>query len=172
MAASLKEKIAECVACHGQAGVSESPDIPHIGGQPKLFVMYQLFFYREGRRESPEMNAVAKGMSDADLTALSDFVARLPPPPPAAGPVDETRYRRGAEVAKMRICATCHNPDYSGREQMPRLAGQREAYLMKSFRAYQAGTRVGTQAAMAEAVRGLDEAALADLAHYLAHFRP
>ena len=32
--------------------------------------------------------------------------------------------------------------------------------------------RVGTQAAMAEAVRGLDDAALADLAYYLAHFRP
>jgi cytochrome c553 len=55
---------------------------------------------------------------------------------------------------------------------MPRLAGQREAYLMKSFREYQAGTRVGTQAAMAEAVRGLDATALADLSHYLAHFRP
>ena len=54
---------------------------------------------------------------------------------------------------------------------MPRLAGQREAYLMKSFREYQAGTRVGTQAAMAEAVRGLDDATFADLSHYLAHFR-
>jgi cytochrome c553 len=171
-AAPLQERIAECVACHGQAGVSENPDVPHIGGQPKLFVMYQLFFYREGRRQSPEMNTVAKGLSDADLTALSDFVAGLPPPSPAVGPVDEARYRRGAEVSRQRLCGTCHNPDYSGREQMPRLAGQRQAYLMKSFREYQAGARVGTQAAMAEAVRGLDEAALTDLAHYLAHFRP
>lgn len=171
-AGPLQEKIAECLACHGRDGVSENPDIPHIGGQPKLFVMYQLFFYREGRRQSPEMNTVAKGMSDADLTALSEFVAGLPPPPPAGGPVDAARYRRGAEVSRQRLCGTCHNPDYSGREQMPRLAGQREAYLMKSFREYQAGIRVGTQAAMAEAVRGLDEAALADLSHYLAHFRP
>jgi len=59
----------------------------------------------------------------------------------------------------------------AGREQMPRLAGQREAYLMKSFREYQAGVRVGTQAAMAEAVRGLADAELADLAYYLARFR-
>ena len=62
--------------------------------------MYQLFFYREGRRKSPEMNTVAKDMSDADLTALSDFVAGLPPPPPAGGSVDEARYRRGAELAR------------------------------------------------------------------------
>ena len=170
-AETLQEKIAQCVACHGEAGQSENPDIPHIGGQPKLFVMYQLFFYREGRRASPEMNTVAKGMTDADLTALSEFVAKLPPPPQAGGDADAARYARGADVAAKRICASCHNPDYSGREQMPRLAGQREAYLLKSFKEYQAGKRIGTQAAMAEALRGLDDAQLSDLAHYLTHFR-
>jgi cytochrome c553 len=55
---------------------------------------------------------------------------------------------------------------------MARIAGQREAYLLKSFKEYQAGQRVGTQAAMAEAVRGLDDIQLADLAYYLARFRP
>jgi cytochrome c553 len=172
LAASLQEQKALCVACHGETGQSENPEVPHIGGQPKLFVMYQLFFYRESRRKSPEMNTIAKDLSDADLTALSDYVAGLPPPQPASGPIDEARYGRGAELAGKRICGTCHNPDYSGREQMPRVAGQREAYLMKSFREYQAGVRVGTQAAMAEAMRGLSEAELADLAYYLARFRP
>ena len=161
-----------CVACHGATGQSENPEVPHIGGQPKLFVMYQLFFYREERRKSPEMNTVAKGMSDTDLTALSDYVSGLPPPKPLAGPVDEARYQRGAEVASKRICGSCHNPDFSGREQMARLAGQREAYLLKSLKEYQAGQRVGTQAAMAEAVRGLSDGELADLAYHLAHFRP
>ena len=120
------------------------------------------------------MNTVAKDMSDADLTAISDYVAGLPPPPPqpASGTLDEARYGRGAELSAKRICGTCHNPDYSGREQMPRIAGQREAYLMKSFKEYQAGARVGTQAAMAEAMRGLSEVELADLAYYLARFRP
>ena len=80
--------------------------------------------------------------------------------------------KRGAELARKRICGSCHNPDLSGREQMPRLAGQREAYLLKSFKEYQAGQRVGTQAAMAEAVRGLSDSELADLAYHLAHFRP
>jgi len=171
-APTLQERIAECVACHGRDGRSENPDIPHIGGQPKLFVMYQLFFYREGRRTSPEMNTVTRGISDAELTRLAEYVAALPPPSPPDGPVDGARYGRGAEIARQRQCGTCHNPDYSGRDQMPRVAGQREAYLIKSFKEYQAGTRVGTQAAMAEAVRGLDEAALGDLSYYLAHFRP
>jgi cytochrome c553 len=171
-AQSLRERIAMCPACHGETGQSVNPDIPSIGGQPRLFVMYQLFFYRDGRRKSPEMNAIAKDISDADLTALSDYVAKLPPSPPAGGAIDEARYQRGAKLAQERICASCHNPDYSGREQMARLAGQHPGYTLKALQDFRAGIRIGTQAAMPETVRGLDDEALADLAHYLAHFRP
>jgi len=170
-AQTLHDKIAACTACHGETGQSPDANVPSIGGQPKLFVMYQLFFYREGRRANPEMNIITKDMSDAELTAISEFVAGLPAPPPSSAAIDKARYRRGAELADKRICGACHNADYSGREQMPRLAGQGEAYLVKSFREYQAGTRVGTQAAMAEAVGGLSDSDFADLAYYLQHFR-
>jgi cytochrome c553 len=171
-AQSLQDKLAQCAACHGADGHSSDPRIPNIGGQPKLAVMYQLFFFREGRRKSEEMNAIAKGLSDADLTAIAEHVARLPPPQPATGPVDETRMKHGAELAGQRLCASCHNADFSGRQQMPRLAGQHEAYLVKALQDFRAGARVGTQAAMAEAVRGLSDADFADLAYFLARVHP
>jgi len=169
---SLQDKLVQCAACHGEDGRSKDPNIPHIGGQPKLAVMYQLFFYREGRRKNPEMNLVAKGLSDAELDAIAEYVAKLPPPPLVGGEIDAVRYRRGAELAQKRLCASCHNPDYSGREQMPRLAGQHEAYTVKALQDYRAGIRIGTQAAMAEAVRGLSDADFADLAYFLARVRP
>ena len=170
-AQSLQDKIAQCAACHGEDGQSKDPKIPNIGGQPKLFVMYQLFFYREGRRKSPEMNVIAKELTDAELDAISAYVSKLPPSPARAAP-DEARYERGAKLAQERICASCHNPDYSGREQMARLAGQHPEYTLKALQDFRAGIRIGTQAAMPETVRGLTDDALADLAHYLAHFRP
>jgi cytochrome c553 len=108
----------------------------------------------------------------AELDAIADHVAKLPPSPPAGGAIDEARYQRGAKLAQERICASCHNPDYSGREQMARLAGQHPEYTLKALQDFRAGIRIGTQAAMPETVRGLDDEALADLAHYLAHFRP
>lgn len=175
VAQTLQDKIAqklnECAACHGEDGRSADPRIPHIGGQPKLAVMYQLFFYREGRRKSEEMNLIAKELTDAELTAVGEHVAKLPPPPPAAGAVDEARYKRGAELAASRMCASCHNGDYSGRQQMPRLAGQHEAYTVKALQDYRTGARVGTQAVMAEAVRGLSDADFGDLAYFLARVR-
>lgn len=169
---SLQDKVAQCAACHGRDGHSQDPRIPHIGGQPKLAVMYQLFFYREGRRKSEEMNLVAKELTDAELTAIAEHVAKLPPPPPAAEASDVARYKRGAALAAQRLCAGCHNADYSGRQQMPRLAGQHEAYIVKALQDYRTGARIGTQAAMAEAVRGLADADFEDLAYFLAHVRP
>lgn len=171
-AQSLQDKIAQCAACHGEDGRSKDPKIPHIGGQPKLAVMYQLFFYREGRRKNPEMNLIAKELTDAELTAIAEHVSKMPLFPPLPGPIEEARFKRGAEIADKRLCASCHNPDFSGREQMPRLAGQHEAYTIKALEDYRAGARIGTQAAMAEAVRGLTDADFADLAYFLARVRP
>jgi cytochrome c553 len=117
------------------------------------------------------MNLIAKDLSDAELEAVSDHVAKLPPIPPTGGAFDEARFKRGAELAAKRQCASCHNPDYSGREQMARLAGQQEAYTVKALQDFRAGARVGTQAAMAEAVRRLSDADFADLAYFLARVR-
>src|SRR5262245_61858287 len=171
LAQSLQDRIAQCAACHGADGRSQDPKIPHIGGQPKLAVMYQLFFYREGRRKSEEMNLIAKDLTDSDLTAIAEHVAKLPPPPVVTDTVDAPRYKRGAGLAAQRQCASCHNPDFSGREQMPRLAGQHEPYTVKALRDYRTGTRIGTQAVMAEAVRGLSDDDFGDLAYFLARVR-
>jgi cytochrome c553 len=170
-AAPLQDQIAQCAACHDEKAPAQTPPVPLIAGQPKLFLMYQLFFFREGRRKNLEMNTIAKGMSDADLDALSDVFSKQPAAGPKSDAVDEVQYLRGAALARQRQCASCHNPDFSGREQMARLAGQRETYLLRALEDYQSGARIGTQAAMAETVRGLTQSELADLAYYLARFR-
>ncbi|HEX5998240.1 MAG TPA: c-type cytochrome [Hyphomicrobiaceae bacterium] len=172
LAQSLQDKIASCAACHGADGHSQDPSIPNIGGQPKLAVMYQLFFFREGRRKSPQMNEIARSLSDAELAAIAEHVSKLPPPAPVTDAIDAARYKRGAELAAQRRCGSCHGETFSGRAQMPRLAGQHEAYTLKALQDYRAGARVGTQAAMAEAIHGLSDTDFADLAYFLARVRP
>jgi len=168
-AATLDERIAPCLACHGADGQSRIPETPSLGGQPAFFVVTQLFLFREGRRESGPMTEMARPLSNDDLRAFSERIATLPPPPAPADPPDPERMARGRAVLNRQPCAVCHNPDFSGREQMPRLAHQREDYLLKAMRGFKSGTRIGYAGAMAVELRDLTDADLADVAHFLAH---
>jgi cytochrome c553 len=167
----LQERLAACLACHGENGESQTPEVPSLGGQPAMFVTIELFMFREAQRRVEIMNDVAKGLTNDDLRQVSDVISKLPPPKPPADTADPGRMERGRALAQQHRCASCHNPDYSGREQMPRLAHQREDYLAKALRDYKSGARPGYDAAMAQVLYPIDDAQIADLAHYLAHFR-
>jgi cytochrome c553 len=144
-------------------------ETPSIGGQPFFFVVAQLFLFRRGARSNPQMTEIAKPMTDDDLRAFGAWVAKLPPPAPPAAAADAPRMARGRMLTQQRPCGTCHNPDFSGREQMPRLAHQREEYLLRAMREYTQGTRIGYGGAMAEELHGLSDDDLQALAHYFAH---
>ena len=167
-AASFEERFAVCLACHGPGSQSRVPETPSLGGQPQFFVVAQLFLFREGRRSNPAMTAAATGLTNDDLRAFAGAIAKLPPPEPPPDPVDPARATRGQTLARQHHCTVCHNPDFSGRDQMPRLANQREDYLLKAMREYKAGTRIGYAGAMAVELRDLTDADLDTLAHFLA----
>jgi cytochrome c553 len=170
---SVAQRADACFACHGKNGQSQLPQTPSLGAQPAFFVVAQLFLFREGRRANAPMTAAAKGLSDDDLRAFSELIGKLPAPAPPAQAPDRARYARGQALSGEQRCANCHNANFSGREQMPRLAGQREDYLLKALRDYKSGARIGYgNAAMAEVVAELGDAELQDLAHFLAHFSP
>ena len=116
------------------------------------------------------MEDVARPLTDSDIADLAAHYARLPPRP-APGTRDADKFAMGAALAERLRCTTCHEPNYAGREQMPRLAGQREDYLLHSLREFRDSKRAGTDTTMSGVLYGLSDADLAALAHYLAEFR-
>jgi cytochrome c553 len=171
VAQPVAERFATCLACHGPGGVSQLPLTPSLAGQASFYAITQLFLFREGRRSSEAMTAVAKGMSDADLRAFSDLIGKLPAPPAnAASAADPTRVAQGAALAERFRCGSCHGSDFSGGQQVPRLAGQREDYLAKTLAEFRVGTRIGYTSAMSEALAGIVPDELTALASYLATF--
>lgn len=171
-AQTVEQRKETCFVCHGANGTSSTALIPSLGGQPSFFVLAQLFLFREGRRDNAPMSAAAAGLTDAELQALADLVARFPPPSPPTSKRDPARFARGRAIAEKERCATCHNPDFSGRDNMPRLANQREDYLLKALRDYRKGVRTGYgNAVMPETVSALNDQDLVDVAHFLSHFR-
>jgi cytochrome c553 len=170
-AMTYDEKLATCLACHGEKGVSETSEVPSLAGMPADFTLIQLFLFRQGTRKIEIMNDLAKDMTDDDLLKFSEHFTKLAPPKASGDAADPAIAARAQAVIAKNHCASCHNPDFSGREQMPRLAAQREDYLLKSLRDYKAAQRPGYDATMDEVIRPVSEADIVDLAHFLSHYR-
>lgn len=171
LAAEPAEKLAPCLACHGAEGQSEIANVPSLGAQPAPYSITQLFLFREKMRVAEPMNDLAKDLSDDDLRSIADALAALPAPKPPADPGDPARLERTQSIIAQNHCNVCHRPDFSGQNNVPRIADQREDYLLKTLRDYKSGARHGYEPTMAEAVEPLDDAQLVELAYYLAHFR-
>jgi len=162
-----QERLQLCAACHGEDGNSTNPQIPSIAAQPKLFIETQLVLFREELRKSDQMLPVVKGLKDADIVKLAEHFSKLPAKGMEAGSPNKELLGRGQKAAQKLRCGICHLSDFSGQNQIPRLAGQREAYLEAEMRAYRDGKRTGGDTIMAAALYGVSDADIRALAHYL-----
>jgi cytochrome c553 len=169
LAENLAERTPACLSCHGDAGQSNNAETPSLGAEPAAYVLIQLYLFREKQRRVEPMTQAMQGLSDDDLRRLSEMIAKLPAPKAPAGPLDAARIERAWSLASKHHCVSCHNPDFSGHDNVPRLAAQREDYLLKALREYKANTRPGYDASMAEVVQPLNDAELVDLAYLIAH---
>lgn len=156
-----------CIACHGPGGNSAIAGIPSIAGQPKLFIENQLVLIREELRPSPQMLPVVKGMKDAEITRLAEHFSKLPARAAENTKADPKLAQQGMERAKALHCGVCHLADYEGQKQVPRLAAQRQEYLVAEMRAYRDNQRKGGDTIMAAALYGVSDADIDALAHYL-----
>jgi cytochrome c553 len=179
-AETIAERAAPCLACHGESGQSETPEIPSLGGQPAPYLLIQLYLFREQQRASAlkkddqmiqVMSEMTKGFTDDDLRNFSDFIAKLPAPKTPADTGDVSRMQRASALITQNRCNNCHNLDLTGRENIPRIANQREDYLVKTLRDYKSNARHGYDGAMAEVLAPVNDQQILDMAYYIARFR-
>ncbi|MGH6610581.1 MAG: c-type cytochrome [Burkholderiaceae bacterium] len=156
-----------CIACHGPDGNSVTAGIPSIAGQPKLFIENQLVLIREQLRPSPQMLPIVQGVKDAEIIRLAEHFSKLPAKPVQTGKSDLKLAERGRTRAKELRCGVCHLSDFKGQRQIPRLAAQREEYLVAEMRAYRDNKRQGGDTIMAAALYGVSDADIDALAHFL-----
>jgi cytochrome c553 len=170
-ATDVSEKLTACFGCHGPNGQSQIENLPSIAAQVPAYSLIQLVMFRDKLRISDAMNDPAKDLSDSDIQWLADALAALPPSSPPPDPVDQARFERARSLAQQNHCDVCHRPDFSGQQTVPRLADQREDYLLKSLREYKSGARHAYEPIMLEQVQPVDDPQLVEVSYYLAHIR-
>ncbi len=73
--------IPACFRCHGDQGQGVAPNFPAISGQPASYIKKQLELWRKGERSNDPvglMQAVVADLDDAEITAVSDYLATQP----------------------------------------------------------------------------------------------
>ena len=141
--------------------------MPSIAGQPAMFTHWQLIKFRDGRRKDPQMSPVAEKLGDEDMADLAAYyegqrATRRP------ATIDPAKVLQGRELAVRHHCTSCHRPDLAGHQQVPRLAGQDLAYLLKLIRGFKERTASDLDGTMTMAAQPLTDADLEPLAHFLA----
>jgi cytochrome c553 len=170
-AETIQDRVAPCLACHGETGKSEIENTPSLGAQQPAYVLIQLYMFRDKLRTFELMNEMAKDLTDDDLRTFSDYIGTLPKPTPVDDVGDPERMQRAQALAQQHRCNACHNTDFSGRDNIPRIANQREDYLIKTMREYKNNSRHGYDATMAEVLQPVTDAQIVELAYYLARVR-
>ncbi len=162
-----RAKAEVCVACHGPNGNAVLPGVPSLAAQPAMHTFLQLVQFREKRRRDPQMSPFAEKLTDRDMQDIGAYFAAQKAAPSSFA-VDANKAATGRKLLELHHCGSCHMPDLSGQNQIPRLAGQNVEYLVKQMRGLKDGSRRDIDGTMASAAQALSEQDIDNLAHYLA----
>ena len=162
-----RRKAEACAACHGPDGNATIPGMPSLAGQPVFFTHWQLIKFRDGRRKDAQMSPVAKDLTDTDMADLAAYYARQTARSRPAT-TDPDKVAAGKRLATLHHCASCHRPDLTGQQQVPRLAGQDYDYLLRLLRGFKSKTASDLDGTMTMAVQPLRDEDIVSLVHFLA----
>ena len=138
---------AVCANCHGEQGLSRSPDFPQLAGQSAAAIYKQLSDYRSGARSSPVMSPVAQQLAPDQLAEVAAYFASYGEPDTLGrrylgtdAPIARLA-QRGDPKRGLPPCDSCHGPHAGGPIETPVLTGQWAGYLERQLAAYAGAER-------------------------------
>ncbi len=154
---------ASCDGCHGKNGNGGQRGVPRLTGLAADYLFAATRAYQGGERENETMRMFTRTLSDVAIEKVSLFYA-------TQVPTENGQLGKGDASAGARIgaaCGACHGEKgVSSDPKVPSLAGQDAAYLASAIREYASGKR--HHEAMSDAVEGLEERAIDDVATWYA----
>src|SRR3954452_20629706 len=135
-----RAKAVYCAGCHGADGNSVITDYPILAGQTARYVYIQLKDYKAGRRSHDMMTPAVQPLTPDDMRDLASFYAAQRPAAPrvAAGESsvpfqpNQERVAAGKRKAAETLCTMCHLGEFAGQNEVPRVAGEPPAYVLRA----------------------------------------
>ena len=152
-----------CANCHGEDGISKTPDVPNLAGQNPAYLLEQIRKFGSGERKDQFMQGLIKVLKDEERIQAAAYYASIPVPPSRS---DAALAARGKELFN-KLCVRCHGEQARGNVLFPRLAGQKLPYLQTTITRYRDGTGIRNNQLMAIATSTLKNEDITAVANYL-----
>jgi cytochrome c553 len=153
-----------CDMCHN-TGLHDGT-APLLEAQPAPYLVLQLQAFKDKRRVGGDMTTNVSSMSPEDMRDIADYFAAQKPLRTPFRP-DPAKVTLGRQRADELGCAFCHQSDYYGQGNVPRLAGQWYDYLGAQLKNFRSGKRAHGSAAPADTVRNPTPEDADVLVHFL-----
>jgi cytochrome c553 len=72
--------VSVCTPCHGIGGTGGDVEKPNLAGQKSIYIRKQLMAFRSGKRKHPDMQKIARGLTDREINQLVMYYSTLVPP--------------------------------------------------------------------------------------------
>ena len=159
-------KAAVCAACHSAAATAAQPLYPILAGQTARYLYLELRDFKAGRRTDPIMSPMAADLTPEEMLSLADYYSKQTPPVQTFK-VDPEKARLGKIKADQTLCTMCHLGGFKGQNEIPRVAGQNYAYIVKQLTAFKNRTRTNDAGSMTSVATTLSATDIENLAQYL-----
>ena len=134
-------------------------------------IIKQLHDFQGGQRASTIMQALARGLSDTDITDLAAYYAYLPKARNAATTYADALpalVRVGAPMRNIAPCIACHG-SVDQKLGAPWLEGMPKAYLVTQLKSFRSGARRNdSHAQMRNMARAMSDAEILGVADFYA----
>jgi cytochrome c553 len=166
--ASVDAKMQVCVACHGPNGNSTNPQYPVLAGQNSRYLYLQLKDFKEGRRHDPQMDPMAAPLTRDDMLALAEHFSKQKQAT-TGFKADAGKVAAGKKKSDEVLCPMCHLGEFTGQNEIPRVAGQQYAYVKKQLTDFKAKRRTNDAGNMTSVAGTLSDDDIENLAQYVAN---
>ena len=153
-----------CAHCHGTDGNSTSSAYPSLAGQTREYLYRQIKAFKEGQRKNAMMSPAVVVLSDQDMQELAEYFADQVLVRSTAK-TDPGIVAQGKKIASEAQCVACHQPNFKGLNEFPRVSRQKYPYIVKQLKDYRDGTRASDL--MGPTVKNLTDEQIEALAQYL-----
>ena len=162
--AAVAAKSDSCAHCHGTDGNSTSSAYPSLAGQTREYLYRQIKAFKEGQRKNAMMSPAVVVLSDQDMQDLAEYFSGQTLVRSTAR-TDPAIVEQGKKIAAQAQCVACHQPNFKGLNEFPRVSRQKYPYIVKQLKDFRDGTRISD--VMAPTVKDFSDEQIEALAQYL-----